>query len=191
MACGRIANMNDTELLGQAGHISDIFTRIMLKVMTEELTGGSPDEVTMAQYQALRHIAQHGSCTIGSLAEGLAVSQPAVTMLVDRMIKRDLVDRQPGRSDRRQAEVFLTSHAKHLLDQLENARIDRLGKILELMAPEERRRFVESLESFVSAALSLENVVDGACLRCGIDHRPGCVVNQAHLERSGVGIEKT
>lgn len=179
--------MNDTELLTQTEHISDIFTRIMLKIMTEDLAG---DEITPAQFQSLRHIAQHGHCTIGSIAEGLSVSQPAATMLVDRLAKRELVDRQTGRYDRRQAEVSLTPHAVELIAQLEADRTERLGRILELMTSQERGRFVESLERFVAAALKLETV-DEACLKCGVEHREGCIVNKTHLELAGRQIEKT
>ena len=178
--------MNDTDLLSQTEHLSDIFTRIMLRT----LAGTSSDEITIAQFQALRHVSQHGPCTVGSLAEGLSVSQPAATMLIDRMARRGLVDRQTGKSDRRQAEVSLTRHARSLLDRIEAERAEHLSKILDMMSRSEREQFVELLERFVSAALRLECAVDEACLRCGIGHHTDCVVNQMHLERVGTDVER-
>lgn len=183
--------MNDTELLSQAEHISDIVTKIMLRTMAGDITGGASDEITMAQFQALRHISQHGPCTIGSLSDGLSVSQPAATMLVDRMVKRGLVERQPRQDDRRQAEVSLTPHAEDLLGQIETGRAERLGRILAVMEPRERERFVESLECFVSAVLKLEHSPDEICLRCGTEHQDDCIVNKTHLELAGRDVERT
>ena len=182
--------LNDTELLTQIEHVSDVFTRVMLKTIAADLSD-SVEEISMAQFHALRHVAQHGACTIGSLAEGLCVSQPAATMLVDRMTRRGLVERRSSSTDRRQAEVSLTERAKDLLAQIESERSERLGKILGLMGGSEREQFVESLERFISAALKLENAVDEACLRCGIEHYTDCIVNQTHLELAGRGVERT
>ena len=179
--------MDDAELLSQTEHVSEIFTRIMLKTMS----AGPAEEITLAQFHALKHVALHGSCTIGSIAEGLSISQPAATMLVDRIAKRGLVERRTGRNDRRQAEILLTRHAQDLLQEIESERANRLRRILELMAPRKRRRFVESLESFVAAALKLEESVDEACLHCGIEHQPDCIVNQTKLALAGRDIERT
>ena len=180
--------MRESELLEQAERISSIFARIMLKMMTAETLDS---DITMSQFQALRHIAQHGSCTIGGLAEGLGISQPAATMLVDRMVRRGLVRRVPGRSDRRQAELTLTPRADELLARAEAERAQRLSKILSLMKPSEREQFLESLECFIDAALKVEQAVDEACLRCGIEHYSDCVVNQAHVALVGRDIERT
>ena len=153
--------MSDTELLSQTERISDIFTKIILKTMVADPSVSVSGEITAAQLHALRHIAQHGPCTIGALAEGLCVSQPAATMLVHRMTKRGLVERRPGRRDRRQAEISLTRSALDALTRMESERAVRLGRILELLEPHERKQFVESLERFIAAALKLESSLPG------------------------------
>ena len=176
--------MNDTDLLTETEHVSDVFTKIMLDLMS-----GS-DEITMPQFQALKHISLHGSCSIGSLAEGLSVSQPAATMLVDRMLRKGLVTREPGKSDRRQMDVSLTERGETLLEQIESERTDRLSKILSLMGRSDREQFVRSLERFIEAALKLERTPNDACLRCGIEHHKDCIVNQLQLALAGEEIER-
>ena len=176
--------MNDTDLLTETEHVSDVFTKIMLDLMS-----GS-EEITMPQFQALKHISLHGSCSIGSLAEGLSVSQPAATMLVDRMLRKGLVIREPGKSDRRQMDVSLTSHGESLLEQIESERTDRLSKILSLIGRSDREQFVRSLERFIEAALKLERTPNDACLRCGIEHHKDCIVNQLQLALAGEEIER-
>lgn len=179
--------MNDSKLLNEIEHISDIFARILLKTMT----GDTSEEITEAQLQALRHVSHHGPSTVGSLADGLSISQPAATMLIDRMAKRGLLERQPGRNDRRQAEISLTQRASEILEEIEHERAERLKRILELMEEDERHQLAESLEKFVAAALKLETPIEEACLRCGIEHRAGCIVNRTNLQRAGKEVERT
>jgi len=183
--------MNDTEFLSQTEHVSDIFARVMTKLSTADLGEVSSDEITPAQFEALRRIARHGSCSIGALAEVLSVSQPAATMLVDRMARRGLVQRRIGRSDRRQAEVSLTPHAKDLIEKLDSGRANRLRRIIGLMKPHAAEQFVESMECFVAAALKLECRPDEACLRCGTEHQDDCIVNQTNVEVAGEQITRT
>lgn len=183
-----LSDMNDRELLNQIEHISDIFTKMVLKTAAADLAGDASEEITVPQFQALKHIALHGQCTVGQLAQGLSISQPAATMLVDRMAKRGLVDRQPGSSDRRRADVSLTQRAVALLERIDNERADRLGRTLSLMKETERRQFAQSMELFVSAALKLEQSVEEACLRCGSDHQADCIVNKARRQLSGKDI---
>lgn len=170
--------MSNTDFLNQTEHISDIFTRIMARIMTPNLADGESDEITASQFQALKHIAHNGPCTIGSIAGGLGISQPAATMLVDRMVRKGLLERHAGRSDRRQTDVSLASHGAELLDRIEAERAAKLAQIVRLMDPPERERFVESLERFVEAALEVEKSPSQACLRCGTEHHEDCIVNK-------------
>lgn len=181
--------MNDRELLTQTQHVSDIFTRVLRTLTVGPLSDDG--EVTMAQYQALKHIEHHGPCTIGSLVEGLGISQPAATMLVDRMVKRGLVGREPGRTDRRQMEVSLTDRARDLLRRADEERAERLSKVLSRMDRKEREQLLVSLERFVSAAVEMESAVQDACLRCGVSHDDACVLNRVHMRLKGTEVTKT
>lgn len=180
-------DMTDIALLNETEHIADVFIKVMQKVMTDDLGAGG---LTSAQLQALKHIVSHESSTIGSISEGLMISQPAVTMLVDRMAKRGLVYRQTPEGDRRQSLVLLTDRAGEIIRLVEQERIGRLCGILVAMKGDDRVQFVRSLEKFVAAALKVENDADVACLRCGTDHKPHCVVNRAHIELAGKDIER-
>ncbi len=182
--------MNEQDLLAQTQHVSDIFARVLLRTMA---VGSQSDdcEITMAQYQAMKHIERHGACTVGSLAEGLGVTQPAATMLVDRMVKRGLVDRGPGRTDRRQAAVSLTDRARALLHRIEIERAERLSGVLDRMERAEREQLLASLERFVSAAVEADSTLEDACLRCGAGHDDGCVLNKVHMRLRGTEVTRT
>lgn len=168
--------MTDSEHLAETERISDIFTRIMLRITAPSL--GAAEDITTSQYQALRHIAHNGPCSIGGLAHALSISQPAATMLVDRMVKRGLVRRRPSKADRRQAEVSLALGGEEILGRIEAERAGRLAGVLKLMSPSDREQFVESLERFIAAALETETP-EQACLRCGAQHHGDCIVSKS------------
>lgn len=171
--------MNNKQVVWKTERIAEIFARLESKMIDTEVPGSRSYVITAPQLQALRHIAQHGPSTISAIADGLSISQPAATMLINRMQRRGLVKRRPRADDRRQAEVSLTRQAESLLRRMERARFDRLSVILEHMSPEERLQFLDSLQKFVAAALkACECTVEEVCLRCGKDHDPECVVNQ-------------
>lgn len=77
--------------------------------------------VTPLQYQLLLQIIgspEREWATIGELAERLQAKHHGVVALVDRCEKLALVERQPGRSDRRQVEVHLLPKGMTLVETL-------------------------------------------------------------------------
>ncbi|MHB1459106.1 MAG: MarR family winged helix-turn-helix transcriptional regulator [Armatimonadota bacterium] len=181
--------MTESELLNQTEHIADVFMRIMQKTIVDDIHSGDGCGLTPVQLQALRHIVRHGASTVGSISEGLMISQPAATMLVDRMVKRGLVERKSSAGDRRQSLVVPTSDADAIIRRVEEHRVGRLGAILKVMNPDDRTLLVESLERFVTASLQAESDTSSACLRCGTDHKSDCIINKANLQMAGKDIE--
>lgn len=165
--------MAERELIN---HLSELFAKIITKTIPEESTA---EGVTPAQLQVLKYIENHRECTVCYLAEGLGISQPAATTLVDRMAKRGLVERTSGSGDRRQRQIHLTERARVLLSIAEAERIAKLGSILAHMDQSASRRLISSLEGFVAAALAAEILPQDICLQCGSAHRADCVVNRA------------
>ena len=168
----------ESELLVQTERISSIFANIITTTAQKALyeTLGR-NEMTLPQFRAMRYIARHGSCTIGKLAEGLNISQPAATMTAERMVRKGLIERHTG-DDRRQSKVYLTKHGRDLLDKVESERTRKLSQIIAALRPEGCVELLASLEGFVSAALEYIPAKD-ACLCCGQEHVPECVVSRA------------
>jgi len=76
---------------------------------------------TPLQYQLLLHIkgtSEREWATIGELAEQLQSKHHGVVALVDRCEKMGLVERRPGREDRRQVEVHLLPKGEEVLAQI-------------------------------------------------------------------------
>ena len=77
--------------------------------------------VTPLQYQLLLQVMGTPGrewSSIGEIAEKLQAKHHGVVALIDRCEKLDLVERQPGQSDRRQVEIHLLPKGRKLLEQL-------------------------------------------------------------------------
>jgi len=91
--------------------------------------------VTPLQYLLLLHLKgapAREHATVGELAQRLQAKPHGVVALVTRCEANGLVERRPGRTDRRQSEVHLTEHGEHLLRHLaavHRAELRTLGNV--------------------------------------------------------------
>ncbi|KAB7745537.1 MarR family transcriptional regulator [Nostocoides sp. F2B08] len=70
------------------------------------------------QARALRVIAAEGSIRPGALAERLHVAPRSVTEVVDALVERELVSREPDPSDRRAMTLTLTEAGHELVGEI-------------------------------------------------------------------------
>lgn len=94
---------------------------------------------TPLQYQLLLQVkgasAQRDWVTIGELAEQLQAKHHGVVALVDRCVEMGLVERRPGKEDRRTVEIHLLAKGEKLLEriaQLHRSEVALLKKAFEL-----------------------------------------------------------
>lgn len=89
------------------------------------------EELSMREYDVLYTLSKcDGPVRLGSLRDGVLLSQPALSRLVDRLVERGLVSRQDDAADRRAVGLELTeagrelqrrigrAHAKHVAEEL-------------------------------------------------------------------------
>jgi DNA-binding MarR family transcriptional regulator len=170
--------------------LSDLFTDVMSQILNppefKELCGA---EITMVQIIAMRYIYRHGGgTTITALSEGLSITLPASTKLVDRLQKHQWVTRQVDENDHRISFVQLTETGRATVEKIKEVRSNKLSQILSLMSAEDRRSLLSGLESFISTALVGQEMIESICQRCGTDSIDDCIVNQTHVKQAPDGI---
>lgn len=170
--------------------LAEVFAEIIQKGSESKVVAKTADaEVTPALMQCLQFLFLHGASSVRKISEGLSISVPGGSQLVDRLVQRSLVTRQETERDRRQTSVELTPVG---LDLVRKARAERGGWFRDLCdkLPEKRRKaLVDSLEDFIFVALTTEQDVDKACVKCGIEHLAFCVLNRAHRAATGAPVE--
>lgn len=89
--------------------------------------------LTPLQYQLLLHVrgaAERDWASIGELAERLQAKHHGVVALIDRCEKLDLVERRPGREDRRVVEIHLLPAGEEKLERIASLHQDELQQLL-------------------------------------------------------------
>ncbi|MEO1138952.1 MAG: MarR family transcriptional regulator [Pseudomonadota bacterium] len=78
-----------------------------------------PYDLTRLKWLAMGIVADNEGLTQVRLAERLELKSAATGKLVDRLVARGLVERQPDPTDRRAHRLFATKKAENLLKDLE------------------------------------------------------------------------
>ena len=172
--------------------LCDIFVNVIEDVLTERALNGAPcDDLSISQWAGMLFVQRHESCAIRELAEGLKVSHPAAVKLVERLVRKGLLDRQESATDRRVVELRLSTVGVRCVEYVRDQRAQALERIVAQMKPEDAESLALGIYAFVQAALVDEETVDAVCLHCGVEHVKECLVSRAesdltNAERVGV-----
>jgi DNA-binding MarR family transcriptional regulator len=85
--------------------------------LTMWLRRHTPQTVSASTITALDRLATEGPLRVSDLAAREAMTQPGVTMLVNRLAEAGLAERVPDPTDRRAALVRITDAGRTVLDQ--------------------------------------------------------------------------
>lgn len=111
--------------------------------LSNELSQG---EITIPQYHILDYLHEKGEATMREVANYLFVTPPAVTGLVDKLVKMNFVEREFSPVDRRIINISLTTKGKTVISKIKNQFNELFLAIFKKISPEERKSFLEVAE---------------------------------------------
>ncbi|MEZ0350930.1 MarR family winged helix-turn-helix transcriptional regulator [Mycobacterium sp. pR1184] len=88
------------------------------------------DELSVSAMEVLHTLSVDGPTRLTTLSEAIHISQPAMTQLIQRLGRRNLVARLADPEDGRATIVNLTESARNLLRRLRNDDNEKLGALL-------------------------------------------------------------
>jgi DNA-binding MarR family transcriptional regulator len=103
------------------------------------------------QLNALLAVERAEGVNLGGLAAELEMLLSSASRLCDRLVASGLVERVPGRADRREIALYLTPAARSLLAELRRARRRALAAVLEKMSASGRAALLRGLTEFAAA----------------------------------------
>ena len=176
---------------GEASRDSNEYAEMVAEVFIEtvrksagKLTCPDPEgEITPALMECLQYVYLHGASPIREIGNGLEMSLSGASQLVERLVKKRLVTRSENEDDRRLTRVELTDVGREAVKQMRRRKSEWFDSILEAMPHSQRKALREGLESFLRVALTNQDNVDHACVRCGMEHVQFCVVNKVKRKR--------
>ncbi|MFG3557724.1 MarR family winged helix-turn-helix transcriptional regulator [Micromonospora sp. NPDC047557] len=108
--------------------------------------------VSGAQLRAVMVVEQHDGINLRRLATRLDMLLSSASRLCDRLVAAGMLEREPGRFDRREISLHLTPEARRLLAELRADRQKRIATVLAAMTPAGRTALVSGMREFDEAA---------------------------------------
>jgi DNA-binding MarR family transcriptional regulator len=161
------------------------YRTIITKVIAPTLAELGAEQLTEVQLLCMRFVDRHTECSVGEIADGLAVSDAASAKLVDRLVKKHILTRTEDPIDRRVLKIELTSPGKNLLKKANRIEQERFEQIIGEMSPEAVSELKRGLTAFLTAALVSPEEIEAVCLKCGWDHLVECVGNLRYRQLTG------
>jgi DNA-binding MarR family transcriptional regulator len=104
------------------------------------------------QLNALLVVERSEGINLGGLAAEMSMLLSSASRLCDRLVASGMVERVPGRADRREIALYLTPASRALLGELRLIRRRALAGVLEKMSPTGRAALLRGLTEFAAAA---------------------------------------
>ncbi|MFI5836369.1 MarR family winged helix-turn-helix transcriptional regulator [Micromonospora sp. NPDC051300] len=101
-----------------------------------------------AQLRAVMVVEQYDGINLRRLATLTDMLLSSASRLCDRLVAAGMLEREPGRHDRREISLHLTPEANRLLAELRADRRRRLTRILRAMSPEGQAALVRGMREF-------------------------------------------
>lgn len=102
--------------------------------------------LTIPQLRCLQMMATHADGSLTSqLARMLKVAVPTMTSMIDGLVERGLVERQPHPTDRRQVRLLLTPEGRHTLERYRQITHHRLAEPIARLDGAQKARLTAAL----------------------------------------------
>lgn len=104
-------------------------------------------DLTAPQIHALMWLRLDGPLTMGEIARRIHSSDKTITGIVDRLVRRNLVQRDRDGEDRRVIHCRLTRAGARVADKLDEAMTHAMELFLSMLDASERHQLVRILEN--------------------------------------------
>lgn len=108
-------------------------------------------QVTKFELLTLILIDRHGQIIMSQMSDFLSVPMSTATGIMDRLVKKGLVQRTRDESDRRTVVITLTEEGQRLINQIKNRLSGYIRKISDVLTAEERQLLLGIITKIVSA----------------------------------------
>ncbi|WBB79512.1 MarR family winged helix-turn-helix transcriptional regulator [Micromonospora sp. WMMD882] len=143
-----------------AGVLDDAAASLL--AVWEQSRERTTSQLSGVQLRVVMAVAEHDGINLRRLAGMLGMLLSSASRLCDRLVAAGMLEREPGRLDRREISLHLTPEAVRLLADLRADRRARLARVLARMTPAGREALVRGLVEFDAVARRLATSADPA-----------------------------
>ncbi len=129
-----------------------------------------------SKVQILRLLDQRGVHTASQVGRFLGVSKPAVTQLIDAMVRAKLVLRRTAKADRREVRLSLSEKGKQTAQAVLKQQRHRVRAAMRISRGNEIGKWIQTLQAMASSLAEADEKFDHYCLQCGAHNDGTCVL---------------
>jgi DNA-binding MarR family transcriptional regulator len=130
---------------------------VIMRTIRSEMRGHQPNELTVPLFRALMFLERDPGASLLDLSTHLGLTSPTVCKIVDGLVSKHLVSRQPSTDDRRKITLMLTSDGRDILEKARISTQARLAERLSLLSASEREAVFRAFELIQPLFLSVDN----------------------------------
>ncbi|WP_406266745.1 MarR family transcriptional regulator [Actinacidiphila glaucinigra] len=125
-------------------------SRLLVAVSARSLAAVE-EALTLPQLRMLVVLESHGALNLSQLAAELGVQPSTALRMLDRLVAVDMVARGASPTDRRTTVISLTATGRRTVNDVTERRRAEIARIVDAMAPGQRRHLVQALQAFAEA----------------------------------------
>lgn len=126
---------------------------IMRLIRSGVRKGGST--LSLPQLRVLGHVSRNPGTGVSDVAAHLDVTTPTASALVDRLVKKSLLNRKEDPTERRRTLLTLTEAGSEVLEDARNKAQNTVAQVLKSQTPEQLSKINEGLSILAEAAKSI------------------------------------
>lgn len=87
--------------------------------------------------------------TMSDFSDRLGLPKPRVTLIIDKLVKEDIVKREFDENDRRIINIAITENGKHILEIMKKQKIENMKNMLSVLEDNEIYQFKDIITSLI------------------------------------------
>jgi DNA-binding MarR family transcriptional regulator len=123
---------------------------ILRKRMSQHFTNQDNLGLTAPQFYILYMIREKGTCKVTALAEDMEVKPSAITVMIDRLVNHNFVERLADINDRRVVLLSITDAGLNIVKKLEQRSNEMLGNYFNKLSTHEVENMILTLEKMLN-----------------------------------------
>ncbi|MFH1837494.1 MAG: MarR family transcriptional regulator [Candidatus Omnitrophota bacterium] len=125
--------------------VEKIHPLILREITMKQMSIFSEDKMSVTHMVVLDLLKERGSCKMGDIAKALHITMSAVTGIVDKMNRIELVKRERSSEDRRIVWVSLLPKGKKIIEKINRERVSAVNTLFSGLMSEEKEEYVRLL----------------------------------------------
>ena len=131
--------------------ITAVLREIVWRFGSQGANGNCCGNLSIQEMKALRTVADHTDCSMQNLAKALELTKSGATRIVDRLQKKQMVQRRRNAADGRVCCVLLTAAGADMIAQADREAQDRVAQVIGRMDAGMQQVLRTALHAFSAA----------------------------------------